>query len=42
MVLELKPTDYKSSVWVDWCPGCGNFGILSAMYQAFAELKLDP
>jgi len=42
MVLELKPTDYKSSEWVDWCPGCGNFGILSAMYQAFAELKLDP
>ncbi|MFP3223189.1 MAG: 2-oxoacid:ferredoxin oxidoreductase subunit beta, partial [Nitrososphaeria archaeon] len=41
-MLELKPTDYKSSEWVDWCPGCGNFGILSAMYQAFAELKLDP
>lgn len=42
MVLELKPTDYKSDVWVDWCPGCGNFGILSAMTQAFSELKLDP
>ncbi|MCY0859532.1 MAG: thiamine pyrophosphate-dependent enzyme, partial [Sulfolobaceae archaeon] len=28
--------------WIDWCPGCGNFGILSAQQQAIQELKLDP
>ncbi len=38
---EVK-TRYKSDVWVDWCPGCGNFGILTAVHMAFAELKLDP
>ncbi len=40
MVLRIQ--DYKTPVWVDWCPGCGNFGILTAVYRAFAELGLDP
>jgi len=34
--------DYKTDVWVDWCPGCGDFGILAAMYKALAELQLKP
>lgn len=34
--------DYKTEVWNDWCPGCGNFGILTSIYKAFMELKLDP
>lgn len=25
-----------------WCPGCGNFGILSALQKALVELKLEP
>ncbi len=25
-----------------WCPGCGNFGILDAMKKAFAGLALEP
>lgn len=25
-----------------WCPGCGNFGILSAMKDAFVKLELPP
>lgn len=33
---------YKSNVWPDWCPGCGNFGILTALYKALEELNLDP
>jgi len=37
-----SPNDYRTDVWVDWCPGCGNFGILAALYKAFAELQLDP
>lgn len=34
--------DYR---WVrppEWCPGCGHFGVLQAIYNAFAELELDP
>lgn len=34
--------DYKTDVWLDWCPGCGNFGIATSIYKAFAELNLDP
>ncbi len=25
-----------------WCPGCGNFGILSAVKKALVELELEP
>jgi 2-oxoglutarate ferredoxin oxidoreductase subunit beta len=34
--------DYRSEYWADWCPGCGNFGILASVYKAFSELDLDP
>lgn len=37
-----SPNDYRTDVWIDWCPGCGNYGILAALYKAFAELQLDP
>lgn len=33
--------DYKSRIKPVWCPGCGDFGVLSAMTKAFAELALD-
>ena len=25
-----------------WCPGCGNFGILTAVKQALVDLNLEP
>jgi len=34
--------DYKTPAWVQWCPGCGNFGILTALQRALAELGIDP
>ncbi|MCW3999214.1 MAG: 2-oxoacid:ferredoxin oxidoreductase subunit beta [Candidatus Bathyarchaeota archaeon] len=37
-----KPSEYKSDVYVDWCPGCGDHGILSAFQMALAELALEP
>ncbi len=37
-----NPSTYRSGLWLDWCPGCGNFGIITAVYKAFAELDLDP
>ncbi len=33
--------DYKGQVPA-WCPGCGNFQILSAVKQALAELGIEP
>ena len=26
----------------DWCPGCGDFGILNAVQMALAEMNVDP
>lgn len=37
-----KPLDYKTDVFADWCPGCGDFGILTALQMALAELGLAP
>lgn len=34
--------DFKPDVQIDWCPGCGDFGILSALQQALAGLGLQP
>jgi len=36
------PKDYKSQVKPTWCPGCGDFGVLAALYQAMARLEFDP
>ncbi|MDT7888206.1 MAG: 2-oxoacid:ferredoxin oxidoreductase subunit beta [Desulfurococcales archaeon] len=33
---------FKSNVSPDWCPGCGDYGILNAAITALGELKLDP
>ena len=40
--MALKATDYRSDVHNDWCPACGNFGILSALQMALAELQMSP
>ncbi len=37
-----KMSEYKSGVYVDWCPGCGDFGILSGVQMALAELSIEP
>lgn len=37
-----KLKDYKTDVHNDWCPGCGDFGILSALQQALFELEIPP
>jgi 2-oxoglutarate ferredoxin oxidoreductase subunit beta len=33
--------DVKSDVAPIWCPGCGDFGVLSAIYRAIVQLDLD-
>ena len=40
--IELTPKDFKGKVDPDWCPGCGDFGVLSALQRAAAELGLHP
>jgi 2-oxoglutarate/2-oxoacid ferredoxin oxidoreductase subunit beta len=40
--VALKLTDLKTEVHNDWCPGCGDFGILSAIQMALAEMNVDP
>jgi 2-oxoglutarate ferredoxin oxidoreductase subunit beta len=40
--VKLEPKDFKGKVNPDWCPGCGDFGVLSAMQRACAELGLQP
>ena len=41
--MELKPSDFRvPEVYADWCPGCGDFGIMNGLQMAFAELGLEP
>ena len=34
--------DYASDFESEWCPGCGNFGILAAMQKALVSMNLSP
>jgi len=36
-----KISDYKTKVHNDWCPGCGDFGILNAIQMALAKLQIQ-
>lgn len=38
----LTVRDLKGKAEPDWCPGCGDFGVLAALKQAIAELGLYP
>lgn len=40
--MELKLTDYKSGLHNDWCPGCGDFGILNAIQMTLADMQIPP
>lgn len=33
--------EWASGMWPDWCPGCGNFGILTGVKMALAEMGMD-
>ncbi len=41
-VTKLSGKDYKAALQPVWCPGCGDFGVVAAVYQALAKLNLDP
>jgi len=39
---QYKVADYKENVWIDWCPGCGDFGIVNAIQSALAKMQTPP
>ena len=44
-VHEIKPvklTDLKGKADPDWCPGCGDFGVLAALNKALVDLQVQP
>jgi len=40
--LTLGPKDFKSELKPIWCPGCGDFGVLQALYRALANIGRAP
>jgi 2-oxoglutarate ferredoxin oxidoreductase subunit beta len=38
----MKAKDYKSGTKPVWCPGCGDFSVLSAIIKAMAAMQLQP
>jgi 2-oxoglutarate ferredoxin oxidoreductase subunit beta len=38
----LQAKDYKSELKPIWCPGCGDFGVLQAIYRALAAVGRPP
>ncbi len=40
--IPLTAKDFKGNVEPDWCPGCGDFGVLNSLQRACAELGLKP
>jgi 2-oxoglutarate ferredoxin oxidoreductase subunit beta len=38
----LTPKDFKSDLKPIWCPGCGDFGVVQAIYRALAAIGQPP
>ncbi len=41
-LIELPVETYKGPVDPDWCPGCGDFGVLKALQMASGKLGIAP
>ncbi len=41
-VIELPISTYESIIEPDWCPGCGDFGVLRALELAAGKLGIQP
>ncbi|HEY9715333.1 MAG TPA: 2-oxoacid:ferredoxin oxidoreductase subunit beta [Chroococcales cyanobacterium] len=41
-VIELPLDTYKGPVDPDWCPGCGDFGVLRSVQMAAGKLGIQP
>jgi len=40
--VPLKAKDYRSDIEPTWCPGCGDFGVVTAITKVMSELNIDP
>ncbi|GMO37458.1 MAG: 2-oxoacid:ferredoxin oxidoreductase subunit beta [Candidatus Azobacteroides pseudotrichonymphae] len=40
--MTYEATDFKNSQQVRWCPGCGDYGVLSSLHKAMAKLNIAP
>ncbi len=40
--VQRQPKDYKSDLEPIWCPGCGDYGVLNALFKAMSQLNMDP
>ena len=38
----LTPTDFKSDLKPIWCPGCGDYGVVQALYRALSAVGRPP
>jgi 2-oxoglutarate ferredoxin oxidoreductase subunit beta len=38
----LELSKYKSEIRPDWCPGCGDFGVLNSLVAAVSNLEINP
>ncbi len=41
-IVERTTEDYKSDTKPTWCPGCGDFGVLNAVYSSLQMKGKDP
>lgn len=39
---KLTAKNYKSEIKPVWCPGCGDYAVLSAITKALAEMQISP
>ena len=39
---QVTITELKGKVDPDWCPGCGDFGVLAAFQKALVDLQIQP
>jgi 2-oxoglutarate ferredoxin oxidoreductase subunit beta len=39
---QITLPDLKGKVDPDWCPGCGDFGVLAAFQKALVDLQIQP
>ena len=40
--IQYKPKDFKSDINIRWCPGCGDYAILSSLQKALSEIDVSP
>lgn len=38
---KLTPNDFSSDISIKWCPGCGDYAIISAVKKAMAEIGFE-